>query len=106
MTFKEAAEDDMEVFFNLEEFADTHNIDGVNMPIIIDEDRLEELKHSKDTYIEGIYKARLLFLVKKSDFGGKPAKDTMIEVDDRTYRVIDSAEDSGVITIILGWYND
>ncbi len=106
MTFKEAAEVDMAVFFNLEEFAETHNIDGVDMPIVIDEAKLEELKSSKDIYVEGIHKARLLFHVKKLDFGGKPAIDTVIEMDNRTYRVIDSLEDSVVITIILGWYDD
>lgn len=106
MNFKEAAEEDMEVFFNPEEFADYHNIDGVDMLIVIDEDRLEELKNTKDTYINGIHEAKLLFHVKKSDFGGKPATNTVLDVDNRTYRVINSAEDSGIITLILGWYND
>lgn len=106
MTFKEVAEEDMSVFFNLDEFAVTHNIDGSDVPIVIDEDRLEELKANKDTHIEGIYKAKLLFYVKKSDFGGKPAINAIIEIDEKSYRVINSSETDNVITIILGWYED
>jgi hypothetical protein len=106
MNFKEALEDDMEVFFNLDEFAETRNIDGTEMSIVIDEDKLEELKVSRDIHIEGIHEARLLIYVKKNEFGGKPAVNAIIEVDDKSYRVIDSSEVSGVITIILGWYEE
>lgn len=107
MSFKEAIEEDMEIFFNLDEFADNHRIDGVQMPLVIDVDKLDELKKNyKDADIQGIYKAKLIFHVKKRDFGRKPAIDAIINVDDRDYRVINSMEDAGVITVILGWYEE
>lgn len=106
MNFKEALVEDTAVFFNLDEFAETHNIDGTDMPIIIDSDKLEELKSSRVNDFEGVYKAQLLFYVKKSDFGGKPAIDSILNMDDKTYRVVASSENGDMLTILLGWYED
>ncbi|WFR55361.1 hypothetical protein QA584_17320 [Anaerocolumna sp. AGMB13025] len=106
MTFKEMLNDDLKVFFNLAEFAEIHRIDGTEMAIIIDEDALEELKKTHDTDYDGIYKSVLLFYVKKSDIGGKPALNSLIEVDDETYQVIGASGNDDVIKIILGRYED
>ncbi len=106
MTFKDSLNDDLDVFFNLEEFAEQHIVDGIEMPIIIDEDGLEELKNLRDADYDGIYKAVLLFYVKKSDIGGKPAIDALMDMDDKTYRVIGASGNDNVIKIILGWNDD
>jgi hypothetical protein len=106
MTFKETLNGDLDVFFNLEEFAEQHIVDGIEIPIIIDEDGLEELKNLRDVNYDGIYKAVLLFYVKKSDIGGKPAINALMEMDDKTYQVIGTSSNDDVIKIILGWYED
>ncbi|MGB8452735.1 MAG: hypothetical protein WCD89_10410 [Anaerocolumna sp.] len=106
MTFKEALNDDLDVFFNLEEFAELHHIDGSELSIIIDEDGLEEIKNLRDADYDGIYKAVLLFYVKKNDIGGKPAINALMEMDDKTYRVIGASGNDDVIKIILGWYDE
>lgn len=106
MTFREAVNDDLDVFFNLDEFAEIHSIDGTETPIIIDDDALEELKNTRDTNYDGLYKAVLLFYVKPMDIGGKPAIDALIRVDDKPYRVIGASGNDDVLKIILGRYED
>ena len=106
MTFKEALEDDLEVFFNLDEFAEIHIIDGVEMPIIMDEDALEELKVTQDVDYDGIYKSVLLFSAKTSDIGSKPAINALMEIDDNMYKIIGASSNGDVLKIIVGWYED
>ena len=47
-SFKEQLEKDLDsVFFNMDEFAETHMIDGKEVPIVLDNDRIIELSMGK-----------------------------------------------------------
>lgn len=97
-SLKDYIEDDMSTFFNTNEFAETHNIDGIDMPIQIDNDLLKE---RQTKFAEGTYLGDVLFLVQKSDFGESPAREQIIKFDGEPMRVIDFQENIGIYTITL-----
>lgn len=98
-SFKEILEQDAKVFFNEEEFSSTHNIDGNDVVITIDNDLLKE---RKSKYAEGTYIGDLLFSIKKEDFGCEPALNQHIKFDNTIKFVTDFQEDMGIYIITLG----
>ncbi|WP_422447808.1 hypothetical protein [Thermoanaerobacterium sp. DL9XJH110] len=98
MSFKDIIQSDLNVFFNLDEFAETHTIDGRPLNVIVDNDRLQQ--RSKKEY-DGISVGEILFYVKASDFGERPEQGTPMVFDGRQMYVFDCREDDGVYEIIL-----
>lgn len=78
VNFKDQLLIDSAEFINIDEFGENHNIDGANMPIVIDNDLLKERQVKS---AEGTYLGDLLFYVKKSDFGEEPAVSQHIKFD-------------------------
>jgi len=109
-TFKDfAAEDVDEVFFCLDEFAETHNIDGKDMPAVIETDQLKD--HSahweagaKQNFDTGLYDAVLTLYVKAEDYGAKPKikKKLILDKDPKMFQVLDVTEESGVYRMQIG----
>lgn len=102
MTFKEAVASDIgSVFFNLEEFADPHTIDGVEMPVLIDD--IEHVNREKrmKSNMDGIYANQTLIFVPADRFGPLPARGRLLKLDTRRYTVIDATEEGGVYSITL-----
>lgn len=97
---KEYLNDDLDVFFDADEFAEEHEIDGVMMPIIIDNDLLRE-QQSKMTDPSGYFVADLLFHVKASYFPRRPEPRSIINFDGKPRRIADVQGDGGVYTITL-----
>ena len=73
------------VFFNTDEFAEKHIVDDKEMSIIIDNEKLNELK-AKSQYAEYIATCSMLIMVKASDFSYKPAIGQVISIDGDIYR--------------------
>lgn len=92
--------DDLNVFFNEEEFAERHVVNEVEMTIVVDNDKLVDLK-AKSQYASGISSAEKLIIVQKTEFGSKPAVGQIITVDDDIYRVVTVEEPLGVFEITL-----
>jgi hypothetical protein len=96
---------DMQTFFNTDEFAETHIVNGTEMDIVLDEDLLKERQANKtDTegrYISGIYNADVLFHVQKSIYGDSPAVGEIVDLDGEIYRVADVQEDANIYSISL-----
>lgn len=109
-TFKEfAAEDIDDVFFCLDEFAETHTIDGKEMPLVMEADALQD--HSshweagaKQNFDEGLYDARMTIYVKAADYGPAPkvGRDFYLDEDEDMYRILNYEEESGVYRIKVG----
>lgn len=92
------------VFFNIDEFAEPHNVNGQSMDIIIDDDELKERQQNRNKFLEdpqGVYNADVLFYVKKSDFGEKPEVMENLWLDNELYQVVDAVENNGVLEITL-----
>lgn len=99
-SFKDYLEADLtNIFFT--DFAETHTVDGEEMEIVMDEDLIRKRITKIKSDIEGIYVADVLFHVRKSEFGERPAFGQIINLDGEIYRVSDIQEDKGVYSISL-----
>ncbi len=103
MNFKNQILNDISgVFLNIEEFGDTHNIDGEDVTVIVDDDLLEQKKLRRQDVYEETYCEELLFHVAASDLPKKPIIDEHMEFDGESYRVQEVTEESGMYTVTLG----
>lgn len=107
-TFKDYLESDLDVFFNSYEFAEIHNIDGEDMLVVVDNDLIEERqKGNQQSFNDpaGVFKTDVLFIVKKTDFGEKPATGQTLEFDGKRYTVSDVEDEGNTYNISLVGYN-
>ncbi|HHW03408.1 MAG TPA: hypothetical protein GXX35_11490 [Thermoanaerobacterales bacterium] len=98
MGLKDIIQMDLDVFFNLDEFAESHIIDGRPLNVIVDNDRLQQ--RSQKEY-DGIYVGDLLYFVAAKDYGSAPKPGSVQVFDGRSYTVFDVRQDMGVYEIIL-----
>lgn len=96
--FKDQIALDRAIFFNTDEFAEPHIVDGRTINIVIDNDQLRE--RSKKEY-DGITVGEILYFVKAEYFGERPEQGTPQVFDGRQMFVFDCREDNGVYEIIL-----
>lgn len=106
MTFKEQiAKDNRTVFMNQDEFAETHLINGVEMPCTVDNneliDREKRYQYKKSLYADGIYLKQLLIYVRAEDFGPLPAIGRVITFDKKSYIVSDAINEDGIYSLCL-----
>jgi hypothetical protein len=101
MSFKDDIEADLDVFFDTDEFASTHLVNGVSMEIVIDNDLIKERQAKSTNSPNGVYEGEILFHVKASAFGEKPAISQVVNLDGDIYRVSDAQEDDGMYSITL-----
>jgi len=112
LTFKEAALSDVdEIFFDITEHAEMHLVDGKEMPVIIDEERLQD--HSahweagaKQNFDTGLYNAYTILYVKVSDYGSRPKVGKLLVLDEgtdykRTYTIQKCNGEDGVYRMIM-----
>lgn len=103
MTFKELlAQDIHNVFLNLDEFAEEHQVNGRPMPVQLDENELLERDKSRmGGHQDGLYKTRRLIFVAASDFGARPAIGSLLNLDGHQYKVTDCKDEAGMYSIEL-----
>lgn len=103
MGFKEQLLDDLDsVFFNREEFAETHTINGAEVDIVVDSDKLAELYISKETDTEELFTDSIMFYVRKKDLDFEPVPGQYLEYDGRDMLISDVKADSESYTIVMG----
>lgn len=111
-TFKDcAAADIVQVFFNENEHADTHLIDGRECLAVIEEGDLRE--HSahweagaKQNFDTGLYTAHTILYIQAADYGPKPKVGKLLVMDagtdrKRTYSIVKCADEGGVYRMTL-----
>lgn len=104
MNFKEIIDKDIKnVFLNIEEFGEIHNVNESQKNILIDNDELEKIKLKDNS---GNFKGNILFYISKKDLDFIPKIQMFITLDNKKYRVSDFSEDSGVYQIILEAFYD
>lgn len=106
MTFKEQiALDNQNIFMNLDEFAEMHNVNGKKIPVqvdtneLIDREKRYQFRHS--LYADGVFLKEMLIYVKASDFGKLPAVGRMIMFDGKSYTVSDAIDEDGIYSISM-----
>ena len=100
--FKDIIQADIhKTFLNVEEFSDLHVVNGVEMPVQMDDiEQINREKRYKDN-MDGIFVQQRLIYVAASDYGPLPKKDSLVTLDSRKYRVADAIEEGGVYSITL-----
>ena len=103
--FKDMVAGDIEnVFLNLDEFAEEHDLNGTKCKCILqDESVMEDLsidEQMSQSY-PGLYGSRLLVNCKKADLPEVPVTEQMFRVDGKLYIVESCNNDMGMLTIQL-----
>jgi len=100
MGFKEDTTEDIdEVFFDDDFFSSTHNFDGRDILVIVDDEGLEELK--KD-WKDEVNKASVLLFVREKDMDRKLTVNSTVEFDGKVFYVNGIWKSDGVWKLLLG----
>ena len=100
MGFKEQAEKDLaRIFLNEMEFAEVRQIDGVPLRVIVDDHSLVERGSAEHT--DGIYSAQILLFIAAADYGARPKRNKLLNLDGRDYRIVKVEGDLGLYTFTL-----
>lgn len=103
MNFKEQILEDLNtVFFNPDEFAEKHTINGAEVDIVVDNDKLAELFISRQINTEQLFTDSIMFYVRKRDLDFEPVPEQYIEYDGHGYLITDVKTDDESYTIVLG----
>lgn len=98
--FKAMVADDLRcTFLNLEEFGETHKVEGKETTIVVDEDALKELTGGQKLVIA---ESSLLFCAAAEDLPHRRPAGEGLNVDGREYIILDWSEDMGLATVALG----
>ncbi|MBP3633647.1 MAG: hypothetical protein J6J43_03635 [Oscillospiraceae bacterium] len=111
-TFKDCAAADIDlVFFNGNEHADLHLIDGKEALVIIEEGGLREHNShweagAKQNFDTGLYTAYTILYIRVEDYGPKPKVGKQLVMDagtdhKRTYSIMKCEEERGVYRMTL-----
>ncbi|MFJ7407127.1 MULTISPECIES: hypothetical protein [unclassified Lysinibacillus] len=104
MNFKETLEADISsVFFNDDEMADQHELDGQSMSLVVVDNSSEDLNGLGREQLDAsqdVFKVYKTVYVKSSDFY-IPKIDSELVLDGQSYYVEESGEEMGVIRIVL-----
>jgi len=98
MSLKDQIQADLDIFFNTDEFGEVHKINGRELTIIVDNERLMERTKKE---FDGVSIGELLYFVKASEYGEKPVIGEAQRFDKRQMYVVDVKESDGVYEIIL-----
>ena len=98
-SFKEQILADLDgVFLNLDEFAETHRVEGVKIAVVVDNDQLNKLKKGQ---ILGLIEADMLLMGKEADFPANLEPGRLLNVDGRELIVVNSGRDMGLVEVAL-----
>ncbi|MCG7435562.1 hypothetical protein [Lysinibacillus fusiformis] len=102
-TFKDFILEDLDVFFNVDEMADKHELEGQDLDLIVVDSSLEDLKgfgRDQLNVAQEVFKIFKTVYVKSSDFY-IPKVDSELILDGQSYYVEEAKDQNGVIKIVL-----
>lgn len=98
-TLKDLIESDVDlIFFQLDDFAEAHWVEGRQINIVIDNDQLDKMKQGQ---MLGIAESDMLIFAKTGDLPRRKTPGSMLNVDGREYIVDSWTENKGVAQITL-----
>ena len=111
-TFKDCAAVDIKaVFFNENEFAERHNVDGVDALIVLEDiDVREHAAHweagAKQNFDTGLYDAYRILYIQVEDYGEMPQSGDLVTIDEGTkdeqlFTLVSCEDENGVYRMIL-----
>lgn len=105
MAFKDDILTDLDaVFFNMDEFADEHIVNGETMCCVVEglttnQAITKQAKH--EVAFEGLANKTIVLHIKTADMLEPVEAENIMELDGVVYRVADCTEDKGLTSIIL-----
>lgn len=105
-SFKELLKSDLEIFFNLDEFAETHRVEGKEIPCILTTDSVgsTSLTADKDLQAVGLTSSSVTLYLKKSDGFFKHSAGKILNVDGKEMKILKVAEETDVLILNLSQY--
>lgn len=107
-TFKDFAAADIDaVFFNGNEHADPHNVDGKDVLVILEKaDVRDHSAHweagAKQNFDTGLYNLHMILYIRVEDYGPKPKQGKRLILDkSKTYSIRKCDEESGIYRMTL-----
>lgn len=111
-TFKDCVKADISLaFFNLDEHAETHTVDGKEAPVVIEESSLREHSShweagSKQNFDTGLYNSHTILYIKAADYGPRPkiGKDLIVDKgtkQQRSFKILQCREEDGVYRMTM-----
>ena len=101
-SFKELIQKDVcDVFLRVDEFADTHIVDGKEMTVLVDDNEIIEREKKMKSNMDGVYVKQKLIYVKADEFGALPAVGRAIMLDGKRYIVLEAVDEQGVYSITM-----
>ncbi len=97
MGFKDEVAKDVSVFLNTDEFADIHKVNGVDVPVLIDNEQLKKIQADYD----GIYDGDLFVYAPATSFSKPPKPGLQLNFDNVLYVIETSDPKDGLIGILL-----
>ena len=111
MGFKDhIAADNSAVFLNTAEFGELRSIDGgAPVATVLEDDERGEMRPSATTsgsteFSDGVWISKSTLHVRVADVEARPAVGQRLTVDDRPATVVSVAEEMGILSIGLQWY--
>ena len=111
-TFKDFASEDISaVFFNGDEHADLHNVDGKDVLVILEKSDVRD--HSthweagaKQNFDTGLYTAYSILYIRVEDYGNMPQVGSIVAIDEdtkdeRLFEIKSCEDEGGVYRMIL-----
>jgi hypothetical protein len=98
---KQMQQDISNIFLNVNEFSDMHNINNKNIPAQVDEAEATEKEVKLLGYGDGVYTRRLILYVAEKDFGSAPSISSLLILDGKKYVVAETQTDMGLHAITL-----
>lgn len=105
-TFKEQIQSDLDIFFNLDEFGETHQVEGRMIPSIFMNDSCGSTSSSEDKDLKnmGLTGANFTLYVKRADANFKYSAGKIMNVDGRELIINKVAEEKEVLIFNLHQY--
>lgn len=106
MGFKEQVEADISVFLNFDEFAEVHNLNGVDCLVVATDDSTRS--HTKTVggprLTEGLHGDNVRLQVRTSDLPAIPVQGTNFKYDGKLFKVASCTNNMGILNISLMAY--
>ena len=101
--FKEQAADDLGVFLNADEFAEMHTVNGVEVQAVLEGLTTKAFVQHGGHRIsfEGVDARTVILHLRATDIPQKVAQGNVIELDGEMYRIADTVDDMGLLTLTL-----
>lgn len=101
-SFKDDMAQDLDdTFMDFEEFADLHEVNGSQIPIMFDEERLEKIRKSRGEFRDDVFQGEVFFFARERDLGSIRVNE-LITLDGKEKFVHSAELKEGLWSIVLG----